>query len=225
MFNSIFRKLLPDETPITLIRKHAELIKKSADLLPQLLEDYFAGKDIDELVSQISDMESQADDIKFQLRELINKSIKTPFGRSDFKDYIHTQDNIIDCIEDVAKKLSLNRMEGVEEDAKSAIMELVNLNITGISYLCQAIDDLRKVIDSYFDSRASEEEKRDIIKVTRVEGDIDKLTLKLGRWIYSKKHQMNPIDLIFFRELVRILSEMADATENTAEKLMNFIIR
>ncbi len=223
MFNSILRKLLPDETPLTLIKQHIELIDKSVNLLPGLIKDYFAGKDISETVHQISEMESQADEIKFQLRDLITQNVKIPFGRSDLKDYIHTQDNIIDGIEDVAKKLSLNQMEGIDESAQSDLLELVELNIRGIGYLKQAVEDLRKVVGSYFDSRASEQEAKDIVKVVRVEGDIDKLTLKLGHWIYSKKHQVNPIDLMFFRELVRILGKMADSTENAAEKLRNFI--
>ncbi len=223
MFDSILRRLLPDETPLTLIKQHAELVEKSADILPSLIKDYFDDKDISETVKQISDMESQADEIKFQLRDLITQNVKIPFGRSDLKDYIHTQDNIIDGIEDIAKKLSLNKMEGIDEEAESALLELVELNIRGIRYLKQAIEDLHKVVGSYFDSRASEEEDKDITKVTRVEGDIDKLTLKLGKWIYSKKYKVNPIDLMFFRELVRILSKMADSTENTAEKLRNFI--
>ncbi len=223
MFDSILRKLLPDETPLTLIKQHIELIDKSVNLLPVLIKDYFADKDIAETVHQISEMESQADEIKFQLRDLITQNVKIPFGRSDLKDYIHTQDNIIDGVEDVAKKLSLNRMEGIDEQAQEALMELVDLNIRGIGYLKQAVEDLRKVVGSYFDSRASEQEAKDIVKVVRVEGDIDKLTLKLGQWIYSKKHEVNPIDLMFFRELVRILGKMADSTENAAEKLRNFI--
>lgn len=224
MFNSILRKLLPDQTPIMLIRKHAELIKQSANMLPQLIEDYFAGRDITQAVQKISNMETEADNIKFELRDLINQNIKTPFARNDFKDYIHTQDDIIDRIEDIAKKLSLNYMEGIEEEAKRFLMELVNQNITAINYLCQAIEDLRKFVDSYFDKRISQEEKEDIREVTRIEEDIDKFTLELGKWIYSKKHQINPIDLIFFREIVNILAQMADATENTAEKLLNFVI-
>ncbi len=223
MFDSILHKLLPNETPLNLIRQHVNLIDKSINMLPNLIKDYFEGKDISQTVHQISEMESQADEIKFQLRDLITQNVKIPFGRSDLKDYIHTQDNIIDSIEDIAKKLSLNRMEGIDEQAQNGLLELVKLNIRGVEYLKQAIDDLKKVVDSYFDSRASEQESKDIVEVVRVEGDIDKLTLKLGQWIYSKKYDVNPIDLMFFRELVRILSKMADSTENAAEKLKNFI--
>ena len=65
-------------------------------------------------------------------------------------------------------------------------------------------------------------EEKDIVTIEGLESEIDKLTLKLGKWSYSKKNEANPLDLIFFNDLVVIFAEIGDKTENLAELMRSF---
>jgi uncharacterized protein Yka (UPF0111/DUF47 family) len=60
------------------------------------------------------------------------------------------------------------------------------------------------------------------VKVEDIESRIDKLTLQLGKWTFSRKNEFNPLDIIFFNDLVLIFAKIGDQAENLAEMLRSF---
>ena len=91
-----------------------------------------------------------------------------------------------------------------------------------LEYLEHGIHELKRVMASSFAKRERKKEEKDIVKVEDVESQIDKLTLKLGKWAFSKKNEFNPLDLIFFNDLVLIFAEIGDQAENLAEMMRSF---
>jgi len=225
MLRMLLNDLFPTETPIQQLIEHSELVEVAARLLPKLTDDYFAGADISSTVEEISSLESRADDVKFQIRKAINEKVRLPFGRTAIKDIIHSQDKIIDKIKDVARMMSLNRVSGLDEEAKTTFRELVTLNLDAITLLRHALKDLELLVRSSFARKVSDEEERDITEVERLEGRIDRLSLTMATWVYAHKNALHPVDLIFFNDLSRLMSKIADDTENTAERIRNFVVK
>lgn len=220
---AFFLKMFPKKAPIDLLLKHTEILENLSKKIIPLVDDYIDGKDISHQVEEISDLESMADHYKFDLRKLLSKNIKTPFAIRDLLTYLSKQEKIIDYIEDIAKKLSLNQITGLDAEIIKDFKTLVNEVTTAIDSLLVMINEIHKVMDSSFAEKYIKKEKKDRIKIEDIEGRVDKISLKIGKWIYSKKNDLNPIDLVFFRELVLIFVKISDITENTAEQLQSIL--
>lgn len=220
---SVFTRMLPKITPIQLILDHAEILNDVSEKLEELVIKYLNDEDIGELVKYISEKESIADDIKFKVRKELAKKIKLPFTRKQLSDYLSNQEKLVDLIEDAAKKLSLNKVEGFDEEIKKDVMYLTKEVIKSIKILDSMINQIRMVIDSSFSKKVLKKEETENLTIEHIEGEVDKLSLKIAKWLYSKKNELNPIDLIFFREFIRILNQITDIAENTAEMLNLFL--
>jgi predicted phosphate transport protein (TIGR00153 family) len=220
---SFFKNMFVKETPIKLLIEHAKILEDVCKTATELVNDYFKGKDISEKVKYISDQESKADDLKFDIRKLIAKNYKTPYSASDVLNYLHNQETLVDLFEDVAKKLSLNKLDLQDDKIIEKFMELVKQAEKSVDFLENMVRELQKVIDTSYANRYVKREKKEISKVEDIEGEADKISLELGKWIYSQKNNINPIDLIFFRELILIFVKITDVAENTAEVLYAFL--
>ncbi len=223
MKSAFFIRMFPKETPIQLLIEHAAVLEEISRLIKPLMEAYFNNEDIHERMKFISKRESDADEIKFQIRRMLSQSVRTPFAVKDILDYLHLQDSLIDRFEDVAKKLSLNKVEGLDDYIKDKVMELVDQVVQSIDYLEDMIREVRKVISYSFASKLLKKEANNYVKIEDIENRVDDLSIEIGKWIYSKKKEMNPLDLIFFRETVLILVHITDRAENTAELLKAFL--
>lgn len=224
MQGSFVSELFPKHTPMELLIEHAEILSEVTKDVKPLVEKYFNNEDIGELVDRISDKESKADKIKFKLRKMFHKKIKTPYAAKDLLEYLHKQDFLIDSIEDISKKLSLNKIDGLDEEVETLFLELVDAIIKAMGYLEEMTENTKKAINTSFAKKVLNAEESDSVRIEDLEGEVDKLSLKIGKWIYSHKNELNPIDLIFFRELVLLFVEIADEAENTAE-LLNALIK
>lgn len=220
---AFFKRMFITTTPLQLLIAHAKILEEVSNVTIQLVKDYFEGKDISETVKYISDKESEADDIKFQIRKVLAKSYKMPYAVSDLLNYLHNQETLVDIFEDIAKKLSLNRIDNLDKNVIENFMGLVYQAQKAIKFLEDMIEELKIIIDTSFAKKYITQEKKEILEVENIEGKADDISLELAKWIYSQKNIMNPIDLMFFRELILKFVRITDIAENTAEILYAFI--
>ncbi len=223
MFKSLLSDLFPQDAPLKLLIQHADILDELGKKLFPLTEKYLHGEDITEMVQYICARESEADEIKFKLRNSLKKSVKLPFTIKSVLDYLHNQDDLIDAIEDIAVKMSLNKIDGLDEHIQQKLLEMVRQVERSVDLLQDMVRDLRKIIDSSFAAQVIQEEERDYKEIDMIENNVDELSLEIGKWIYSKKKELNPLDLIYFREMVLILGHMTDTAENSAEILRAFL--
>jgi predicted phosphate transport protein (TIGR00153 family) len=220
---SVVSSLLPKETPLEFIIEHGEILEEVSKGMEALTLAYFAHEDITEKVKFISSKESDADAIKFKFRKMLDKNVKVPFPKQTLLYAMHLQDDIIDRMEDIAKRMAMNYLDFMlEEHVKQDFIQLVREVQTIVAYLEEAIRELKRVLASTFSKRERKKEEKGIIRVEHVESEIDTLTLKLGKWAYSRKHDVNALDLIFFNDLVLIFAEIGDKAENLAEMIRSF---
>ncbi len=222
MSSSIFKKLFPQNEPLKLLIEHALLLEDAVKILKPMFESYFKNDNIDLHVNKICILESRADDIKFQIRKIIGTGIKIPFEKSDFLDYLHNQEHLIDCTKDLAKKLSLNRVI-LDKNIIDELFILIDEVILLIDYLENAIRSMKSLLYFSFSDKESNAEKEEIMLVEKSESKVDNLSIEIAKKLYLQKNKMNPIDLIFIENVILILSEMGDYAENAAELLLNFI--
>jgi len=127
-------------------------------------------------------------------------------------------DKIIDTIDDILKLLLMNRVENLD-DIKELLEELVENVVLTVEEMVDALKELRLVVESDFAPKEIEKEKAEAEEVEKEETKTDVNTVTLGKYLFSKKYEINPVDLIFFMELSKLLSKIANYAENVVERI------
>ncbi len=215
---SVWDKLFGGTSPVELMIKHGLIVERASDLLPELWKRYMAGEDFSDIAREISDLESEADDIKIEIRKILHRGFLYRFEKHDIIEYIRVQDSVVDLIEDTAKIMGLNSVD-LPDEAREKMEKLIECIENMVDFLKKALKELRTVLESDFAKREVGKERELIEKMARLESRIDEAVYDFGRWLYAQKNTMNPVDIMFLRNLVLTISHIADATENVADKI------
>jgi len=164
-------------------------------------------------------LEDNADQLKLQLRDIYSKLKWTYFNKSDFLDILHNVDSIIDLTDDVVKVLTINQVDPVPEDIKAPILELADAVRKSVEHMDITIQELKNVVESGFAPKEIEKEAKEIETVEADERSSDKLGLELGKRLFAKKNEMNPVDIMFLNNVVILLMRIEDRAKNVVERI------
>ncbi len=216
---NIFNKLFSNQSPLVLLSQHANLCKRSTEVLQTAIKDYLDEKDVSNYTSIIHQLESEADTVKVELKKIYERMKWTYFSKIDLIDIAHNLDSVIDAADDVAKLLNMNKIERLDPIIKQKIIELSELTFKTVREVEVIIDELHEVAESVFSkSEISEEDKR-VQEIESEERYTDKMGIEIGKLLFSKKNEMHPVDVLFMNNIVRMLMKISDRAENVAEKV------
>ncbi|MGJ8454996.1 DUF47 domain-containing protein [Pseudothermotoga sp. U03pept] len=213
-------KMFPKQSPLKLLFEHALVTKKAAEFILPALRNYFENHPIDEICREVDVLEDKADELKIQIRESYSKLKFVYFDRTDMLIILHEEDAVIDAVDDFLKSLTLNKFEKpLTKEIKDLIFELAESTRDSVQMMVKAVGDLQNLVESSFAPSIALAEDKLATKVETNESQTDKLSLELGRKIFSMKNTIHPVDLYFLEKLVRLLARVADHAENVAERI------
>ncbi|MDN5341584.1 DUF47 family protein [Oceanotoga sp. DSM 15011] len=219
---SLWGKVFQKFNPITEIINHARIIENASDYLPELFRKYLEHEDITNIVNVIDSLEDEADEIKRNIRQNLKRGYMYRFERVDLLDYIEIQDKIADSFEDIGRLMLLNEVE-ITPEAKAKIFSIVEEVEKMIDLFKKSVKFLEEVIDSDFSKEKLEAHFKDITEIKWYEKDIDSKIFEFGKWLFSQKNDMNPVDIFFLRQIILILSEIADTCQNVSDRIFILI--
>jgi predicted phosphate transport protein (TIGR00153 family) len=216
---NIFQKLIPYRSPLELLSEHSALCVEASKIMESALKNYLDNNSVFEESKKVDTLEEKADHIKLQLRDIYGKLKWTYFNKSDFLDILHNIDSIIDLTDDVVKMLTMNTIDVIPDDVKSDILGLANVVVKSVQHMNETILKLKTVVESSFSAKEIklEDEKVEIVEVE--ETSSDKVGIEIGRKLFSKKHEMNPVDIMFLNSVVILLMRIEDRAKNAAERI------
>ncbi len=220
---NIFQRLIPYQSPLELLFKHATLCTEAAQIMKKSVSEYLDGATVDDKSAEIDALEHDADQIKLQIRELFNKLKWTYFSRVDFFELLHNMDSIIDTTDDVLKMLTMNTVENIPEDIKTDIRKLTSLVAESVQHMYESIEKLKMVAESAFAPKELENEDERVHVVEKEETSSDTIGIEIGRKLFKKKREMNPVDIMFLNNVVILLTHTEDKAKNVVEKVRMII--
>ena len=220
---NIFQRLIPYQSPLELLLKHASLCTEAAQIMKKSVSEYLDGATVDDKSAEIDALEHDADQIKLQIREMSAKLKWTYFNRVDFFELLHNMDSIIDAIDDVLKMLTMNVVEDLTEDIKTDIRELTVLVAESVQHMYESIEKLKMVAESAFAPKELENEDERVHVVEKEETSSDTIGIEIGRKLFKKKREMNPVDIMFLNNVVILLTHTEDKAKNVVEKVRMII--
>ncbi len=210
-------------SPFEGLQKHADKVRECAHLFKEATVCHIGQecKKFDLLTEQMARLESEADDIKRNIRNHLPRGILMPVDRFQFFDYLKEQDKVLDEVEEALFWLSF-RPRGIPDEVASDIHHLVEAVIPAI----ERLPDLVALATEYF-RRKSEDQRtkmKSLIRdIRQYERETDHLERELKFKIFGSIK--DPLVVFHLIRLVEIVADIADHAQNASDRMRAMIAR
>lgn len=214
------------QSPFEPIQEHIRLVALCTSELPILFEALHK-KDralLESTAARIDELESQADKIKNDLRYRMPKTLLLPVDRRDILTLLAKQDGIADTVEDIAKVLMLREME-IHPELWPELSTLITKVCDTCHHAVHVIESLDELLEVGFRGRYSKKARKMVAKLKAVEAETDQLSAATARKLFAIEKDLDPVSVIFWNDLIQLISEVANRAENVGDTLMLFLAR
>jgi predicted phosphate transport protein (TIGR00153 family) len=185
----------------------ANIITKASLLL---LEGVRAGNGkLSASVPEIEKLEQQGDEIIHEVFTKLNQTFITPIDPEDIHVLASDLDDVLDCIEDAAHRITAYRLDPIPP------------TVVGLSEIIQAC---AKTLTKAFEALEKNGHVLDhCIEINRLEESADQLYRRAVADLFL--NETNPIYLMKVKEVYEILEDTADRCEDVADALQNVVVK
>lgn len=213
-------------TPFGPLLEHAkkvhECVKEICPMMDALIkEDY---EEVHRLQDKVSKLEYEADQIKHEIRESLHRRYFLPVAREDLDTYLHQQDRIADAVEDFAVILII-RQTKILADLKDEFITFANHVCSVADRLMVAAQEMQNLAETSFGGAEARNVLGMITGLGEEEWKADRMQRKLSTHIYKKEKELEPITILFYEKIIKALSRVANAAENTGDVLRSMIVK
>lgn len=183
---------------------------RAAQLLEEVMKN-FTVQVVVERMDEMHSIEHEADTKKHEMLAVLMKAFMTPIEREDILLLSNCLDEVTDKLEDVMIRMYCNNitsMRSLAVDMTSVVVEC-----------CQEMVTLLEEFRNFKKSRTIHEH---IVRINTLEEDADKLYIKAMRELHSG--DVDPIEVVRWREVLTYLEQCADATEHVADVVERVIM-
>ena len=179
---------------------------------------------VEELSYEIDNIEHEADIIKQTIRGQLSSSIMLPVNAEDLLNFLKPQDSIADVAQEAAYMLTLRTCD-MPEGIKDRLCELSAETLKTVVIYEKLVDSLSELLDTSFSKREVEETLALVPQIEEMEHITDLIEKDLIKDIYGHEKELGAVGVFYLIELVRTIADIADKTENAADRLRTMILR
>ena len=212
------------ESPFIKLKNHADKVKECAWMFKEAVHCYVQ-QDCDkfeDLTEEVAKLESQADELKRNLRNHLPRGIFMPMDKFVFLDCLREQDHVVDDVEEALYWLSFKPMGKIPEDLVEDFLDLVDAVIPAI----EKMPDMSEQALVYF--KNSTEENRNKLKsivreIYQAEKEADHLEHELKKRAFAVLK--DPVEIYHIVRLVEIVGDICDHAQNASDRMRTMIAR
>lgn len=208
------------KSPFGPLAQHTERVHDTVLLIRPLFEAFLEGdwEGTEKVYDQISKLEHKADLIKNDIRDHLPKSLFMPVDRGDILLFLREQDKIADSAEDLGVLLTMRRTP-TPEGMKAGVLDLVDSVIATSEAWFKAARELPLLQEASFTGPEVEKIMGLINEVSDLEWEADKKQATSSKDLFEHEAEMGPIAVTLWMSIFRVLGEVANHAENTADIL------
>ncbi len=200
-------RLIPrDQQFYELFSQIAERLTGSTRLLHRIFEN---PGEMEQLVSEIKELEHQADNLTHDVIDRLDRTFVTPFDREDIHQLASELDDVIDMVDGTARRLAIYRINEVPDGAK----RLSSVLLQAAECVQGAVKGMKlpKTVNA-----SSEELKR-------LEEEGDAVYHDAMGVLFDKSS--NPIEVIKWKELYDKMEDALDQCEDVGNVLQSISLK
>ncbi|WP_126457064.1 TIGR00153 family protein [Sulfuriflexus mobilis] len=173
---------------------------------------------------KIAKLEGEADKLKRQLRLHLPKSLFMPVSRRDLLEVLTMQDKIANKAKDIAGLIT-GRKIILPETLHEAFIEYVQRCIDASAQAQKAINELDELIETGFGGKQMDLVESMITTLDSIEGDTDKIQVKIRTTVFAKEKDMNPVEVMFLYKVIDWVGDLADLAQRVGSRLELMLAR
>jgi predicted phosphate transport protein (TIGR00153 family) len=200
---------------MTLIEDHLRKVEECLQHMFSAIEDYLQGR-IDSAQSHTSatdNAESEADDIRREIAELLHRGAFLPIFREDVMELVRMVDEIASYAQTCCKFITNQRPE-VPVDLREDFLKITRDSIAVLSPLEAGVTNLSE------DFSITREK---VAEVHRLESELDEREWHLSCLIFST--DLDLAHKMHLKQLVDVIADIPDTAEDAAEVLETLIVK
>lgn len=214
MIEKMWRKRGESEV-MTLIESHLEKVGETLQSMLSAIESYLQGRmdSAEFFVSETHSAESEADDIRREISDLLHKGAFLPLFREDVMTLVATVDEMASHAEGCCDFIIIQR-PNVPDALKEDFLKVARDSVAILSPLQEGVT---KLSEDFSVTRAKVEE------VHVAESAVDDLERELSRCIFST--DLTLAQKMHLKHLVDVIVDIPDIAEDAAEILETLIVK
>lgn len=204
-----FRLLPKEEKFFELFKQQAETVKDGVEALQDLVDNY---TDVEKKYQKIKDIEHQGDDVTHTIFAKLKTSFITPIDREDIHELASGLDDILDCIEGAARRLSHFKVA----DTTPELKQLVDVIDDAVHQVYQAVNHLERLEDT----------EKFCTEINKLENKADEICHRATSSLFEKAEKVEDIkNLIMWKDIYGRLEIAADRCEDVANVIEGIQIK
>jgi len=181
---------------------------EGARLLQKLCDDL---EDMEEKVSQLTEIEHQGDFIVHEVTNLLPRTLITPIDGDDIQRLVSAIDDALDAVHAVAQRLLIYQVKDIKKPAR----RMARLIVEGAQELDAAVKGLH-------DKKQYEEVRARIVQINTVENNGDRV---LNDGLSSLvAHREDLFEFIIWKEIYELLEATTDRIEDAGDVILKVMI-
>ncbi len=212
------------KSPFKPIQQHMRTVFSCVSLLKPLFEALSAKDEemINQLAQQINELETEADKQKSVFRLNMPKTLFMPVDRRDLLNLLRDQDSLADDAEKISQILTSRDMT-VPEAIKDLLADLLQGTLEICSEAKLMIEELDELVQVGFGGREHDKVIKMIAGVRTSEHDLDQTLHKIKRALFTVEESLPPVSVMFWYQIIDLLGNMSNQTENMSDRLLLFL--
>lgn len=223
MARNLFGNLFA-QSPFSPIQDHIVKAQECAEQLIPFIE-ASTNNDLElatTIQQTISDLESDADQIKKDIRLHLPKSLWLPVNRSDLLNLITRQDKIANRAKDISG-LMLGRKIVIPNAIAAMMLEFSKTAIATSAQAVRAIQEMDELVEAGFRGNVLDLVQGLITELDDLENENDRLQVQVRAELFKIEDQLPPIEAMFLYQVIEWIGDLADRAQKVGS-LMQLLI-
>ena len=189
----------------------AELACKAARKLDEIMRD-FDPSAIEQAVSEMHEIEQEADEIVHAVNDALITAFITPIEREDIATLSNSIDVVIDRIEGVLHRIYFTNVQEIYPDALEMSAKVM-----------RATEQMHDLVLELPQFKRSKSLREHVITVNTIESECDDLYIAAMRKLHTS--DLDPLTVISWRDVYAFLEYSADSCEFVADTVESIVMK
>jgi uncharacterized protein len=202
------------ESPFGTLEAHGEKVNAAVRLLGDAFAAVHAGDQakLRDLAERISRLETEADNVRNQLHEMVVSKVLLPLRKEEFLNILEHQDSMADRAEDIASTLTFRDMSlppPLMTDVLNYLDEVLN-NCELASGIMSKLDLL---VEASFTGRDARTVSKLSTELAQREDAIKRVQVQLIRKLLAPEVLLPPVEAVLWFQVVSLLGELSKSAD------------
>jgi predicted phosphate transport protein (TIGR00153 family) len=208
------------KSPFAPLQSHMDKVAGCMEKLSSVFQSLpsISSEQIEKFVTELSELEHEADITKNDIRNHLPKSIFLPIDRGHFLEILALQDSIADKTEDIGILLTLRPLALFKNfnDQLQALFKKSSEVFWDAKHIIEEIDEL---LESSFGGVEAEKVKEMVEHAAYKEHEVDLLQRSLMKQLFSSGETLSSPDFYLWQKLIEEVYFLANLSEKLANRI------